>query len=57
MLNFKPLKTKVLITQGNIRLERRFFIHRGIPVKLPVKKASFHANIKDRFDDTFFDDG
>lgn len=38
MLTFKPLKTKTLITQGNIRRRRRFFKHRGIPVKLPFNR-------------------
>jgi hypothetical protein len=55
MLTFKPLKTKTLITQGNIRRKGSFLKHRRIPVKLPFREASFHANIKNRFDDVFLD--
>jgi hypothetical protein len=57
MLTFQPLKTKALITQGNIRQKRSFFKHRRIPVKLPFNRTSFHATIKNSFDDAFFDDG
>jgi len=57
MLTFKPLKTKALITPGNIRRKRSFLKHRRIPFKLRFNRASFHATIKNRFDDTFFDDG
>jgi hypothetical protein len=56
MLTFKPLKTKALITQCIIRQKRSFFKHRRIPVKLPFNRACFHANIKNSFDDIFFDD-
>jgi hypothetical protein len=55
MLTFQPLKTKALIIQGNITRKRRIFKDRRIPVKMPVKKASIHANIKNRFDDVFSD--
>jgi hypothetical protein len=55
MLTFQPLKTKALIIQGNITRKRRIFKCRNFIVKLPVKKASFHTNIKNRFDDVFSD--
>jgi hypothetical protein len=57
MLTFKPLKTKALITQGNIRRKGSFFKHRRIPVKLPFDRACLQSYIKNSFENAFFDDG
>ena len=56
MLTLKPLKTKALITQGNIRRKGRFFKYRRIPVKPRFNRACPQSDIKNSFDNAFFDD-